>query len=88
MCKKMQENIFSVVVNKADGSSEQWYVKMLVGSIPVEFKTETDADVNVICEQTYHSLIPICSVNPCTGVKPREENGRNCVQQRACASLG
>ncbi len=29
-----------------------------VGSTPVQFKIDTGADVNIICKQIYHSLIP------------------------------
>lgn len=49
---------FLGAVFKADGSSEQWSVQLLVGSTPVEFKIDTGADVSVINEHTYHSPIP------------------------------
>ncbi|XP_063063818.1 uncharacterized protein K02A2.6-like [Engraulis encrasicolus] len=52
------------VSRAAEGSPEQWIVKLRVGSTPVEFKIDTGADVNVICEETYHSLRPKTPLGP------------------------
>lgn len=57
---QQQPSYFLGAVSKAkDDSSEQWAVKLLVGSISVEFKIDTGADVNIIREETYHSLRPV-----------------------------
>ena len=32
--------------------------------MPVEFKVDTGADVNIVCEDTYHSLIPNRPLKP------------------------
>lgn len=44
---------FLGVMSKADGSSEQWTVELLVGSFKIN-----RGDVNIIGEETYHTLIP------------------------------
>ena len=59
-----QQSHFLGAVSKADGSPEQWAVELLVGSTPVDFKIDTGADVNVICEETYHSLMPKRALQP------------------------
>ncbi|KAK0146758.1 hypothetical protein N1851_013875 [Merluccius polli] len=62
---EQQRSYFLGAVSKAaDGSSEQWAVKLLVGSTPVEFKIDTGADVNIIREETYHSLRPKTPLEP------------------------
>lgn len=62
---EQQQSYFLGAVSKAaDGSSEQWAVKLLVGSTPVEFKIDTGADVNIIREETYHSLRPKTPLEP------------------------
>lgn len=38
--------------------------ELLMGSMPVKFKIDTEADVSIICEQTYHSLIPSSPLEP------------------------
>lgn len=55
---------FLEAVSKTDEPREQWSVELLVGSTPVEFKIDTGADVSVISEYTYHSLIPKCPLEP------------------------
>lgn len=59
--KEQLHPYFLGAVNKTDGSSAQWAIELLVGSTPVEFKINTGADVSVIQEETYHSLIPTTS---------------------------
>ncbi len=61
---EQQQPYFLGAVSKADGSSEQWAVKLMVGSTPVEFKVDTGADVSVIRENTYHSLTPKSPLEP------------------------
>ncbi|KAK0156179.1 hypothetical protein N1851_000550 [Merluccius polli] len=64
--KKFNKNVkYGGAVSKAaDGSSKQWAVNLLVGSTPVEFKINTGADVNIIREETYHSLRPKTPLEP------------------------
>ena len=62
---EQQQSYFLGAVSKAaDGSSEQWAVNLLIGSTPVEFKIDTGADVNIIREETYHSLRPKTPLGP------------------------
>uniref|UniRef100_A0A3B1ITQ0 Gypsy retrotransposon integrase-like protein 1 n=1 Tax=Astyanax mexicanus TaxID=7994 RepID=A0A3B1ITQ0_ASTMX len=56
--EQAEQSYFLGAVSKAEGSSEQWTVKLLVGSTPVDFKIDTGADVSIISEETYHSLFP------------------------------
>ena len=51
-------------VSKAGGSPEQLAVEWLVGSTLVDFKIDTGADVSIIREETYHSLIPKRPLEP------------------------
>lgn len=44
--------------------SEQWTVQLQVDSSPVEFKIDTGADVTVISEDTFHTLIPERTLDP------------------------
>lgn len=62
--EQQQQLYFLGAVSKAGGSPEQWAVELLLGSTPVDFKIDTGADVNVICEETYHSLIPKRPLEP------------------------
>lgn len=55
---------FLGAVSKAGGSSKQWSVELLVGSTLVEFKINTGADVSIISEHTYHSLISKGTLEP------------------------
>lgn len=50
-----QTSYFLGSVCNAKGTSE-WTVILQVDSVPVEFKIDTGADVNVINEDTFHSL--------------------------------
>ncbi|KAK9519969.1 hypothetical protein VZT92_022659 [Zoarces viviparus] len=61
---EQQQPYFLGAVNKSGGSPEQWAVDLLVGSTPVDFKIDTGADVNIIREETYHSLIPKKPLEP------------------------
>lgn len=51
-----QTSYFLGSVCKSNDKSEAWTVKLNVDSVPVEFKIDTGADVNVINEETFHSL--------------------------------
>lgn len=55
---------FLGAVSKAEPTTEQWDVELLVGSTPVNFKIDTGADVTVISEVTYHSLTPNAPLQP------------------------
>lgn len=54
-----QQPYFLGAVRKADGSPEQWAVELLVG-----FKIDAGADVTIIREETYHSLVPKGPLKP------------------------
>ncbi|KAL6491496.1 hypothetical protein MHYP_G00018410 [Metynnis hypsauchen] len=56
--EQLEQSYFLGAVSRADGSPEKWTIKLLVGSTPVEFKIDTGADVSIISEETYNSLIP------------------------------
>lgn len=54
-----QQPYFLGAVRKADRSPEQWAVELLVG-----FKIDAGADVTIIREETYHSLVPKGPLKP------------------------
>lgn len=56
-----QPSYFLGSVCTADETSKQWTVQVHVDSTPVEFKIHTGADVNIINEDTFHTLEPLTS---------------------------
>ncbi|KAF7222047.1 putative LOC107383513-like protein [Nothobranchius furzeri] len=50
------QSYFLGAVNKMAGENEHWFIKLLIGLTPLEFKIDTGADVKIISEEAYLSI--------------------------------
>ena len=62
--ENIRDRIVVGILDKEVTRKLQWAVELRVGSTPVDFKIDTGADVSVICDETYHSLIPKRPLEP------------------------
>lgn len=59
-----QPSYFSGSVYNVNVLEEQWTVQLLIGANPVKFKINMWADVNIVAEENFSTLVPVMTLDP------------------------
>ena len=57
--QQWDETFFLGSVNSSDRDKDPWEIKLKLNGKPMKFKIDTGADITVISEATYDSLLPV-----------------------------
>ncbi len=59
-----QPSYFSGSVYNVNVLEEQWTVQLSIGANPVKFEINMGADVNIVAEENFSTLVPVMTLDP------------------------